>query len=1087
MSYIGATGYTQYEERFQDIEGNISNVSNDLYAGNYSITSNLNRVIRTSSNIFSNLYIGDDCITSNIIKLQTREGITYDDLYVGDNSFASNIKYLKNEVQNETQTNPTKTAVYRIKDLENKFDSINTGYQGNAIIDEATGVVIGNGIATAFSSIGANIANIGNIGSMWYFLGACATAAQVAQTNAATANNKANDADGKAVSANTKADKSLGIWDESGNNVYHKKSGNVGIGITFAGLLNNKLEVNGNINIPLSSNYKINNQPLNYSHLAGAPPVSSKWTNATDTSTNIFYNTGNVGIGKTTNLTNKLEVGGNLNISADSKYKIGDVNLAFSDLGGTLPTAGVGTGGTLGGVKVDGTTITITNQVISAVAGAQQLNSDWTQINTSLKSFILNKPTEGANITFANNQIALSKSQDIELDSGTIGRSYGWFNGSKLARVAVANSISTGSKVNDIVLKSTSNIILQAGFFGSEDTSPPLLEAGIHIDAATNRVKMPHNVGIGTTAHATYKLNVNGTINSTNLLASGSVGIGTISSTIGYKLDVRGSILSDNNIATSGTGFLFAGTTLSGLTRETIASVPIGFFELNDIILRGNNKIHLQSGNSTTIPPAITIGTTNKVGIGATNPNCSLQLHNPATAQDVRIQFTDGTSTSAVDRGIHIRKGTDGVGYMWNFENKDLVFGTNNNERFKIGFDGIVGMGTTTAGVLKIGIATQGAFTAMTKLQVYASDSDGVVAIFKHPNDTQGIGIRYDGLTALGNTATQHIVMRPRGTGYFSVENPTGTNRFVVSSTGVVYFTTNIWHLCMNNNQRFYFGEAGTTYIKGAGTPAIEFRNGSDTAMMKIFSNGAIEGYNGLYAKSPLYESLVYSGADGMFFTMGNVGDGTNAYYGRLTSSAGHTFLQSNHSRNIYFDVYSGRFTGTMKRWEFNINGGSYNASNTTTWNQSSDHRIKENIVKADLKKCYDNVKNINLYRFNYIENFKIDNKDKNILGYIAQEVKKHFPKAITIKKERLTDNREIPDLLSIDVEQINLSLYGAVKQLIKIVEKQNKRIKTLETLLNIEVFDEVEDDAGEAYEKIIDDEEINIDDIEPTEPSTEV
>ena len=132
-------------------------------------------------------------------------------------------------------------------------------------------------------------------------------------------------------------------------------------------------------------------------------------------------------------------------------------------------------------------------------------------------------------------------------------------------------------------------------------------------------------------------------------------------------------------------------------------------------------------------------------------------------------------------------------------------------------------------------------------------------------------------------------------------------------------------------------------------------------------------------------------------------------------------------------------------------------------------------------------MKNINLYRFNYIETSKICKEDKNKLGYIAQEVKKYFPKAITIKKERLTDNREIPDLLSIDVEQINLSLYGAVKQLFKIVEKQNKRIKTLETLLNIEDDDNIENDAGEAYEKIIYEEEINIDDIEPTEPSTEV
>ncbi len=339
MSYIGATGYTQYEERFQDIEGNISNVSNDLYAGNYSITSNLNRVIRTSSNIFSNLYIGDNSITSNIIKLFQREGITYDDLYVGDNSFASNIKYLKNEVQNETQTTPTKTAVYRIKDLETKFEHINNGYSGGNLIDAETGAVIGNGIANAFSSIGANIANTGNIGAMWHFLGACASAAQVAQTNAATANNK--------------ADKSLGIWDEDGNNVYHKKSGNVGIGKTFASVLNNKLEVNGNINIPTNSPFRINNEALNYTHLAGTPPVSSKWTNSTITTTgpidptittttttnDIYYNIGNVGIGKTSGINNRLEVGGNMNIPSGSTFRINDEPLSYTDLEGTPPVS----------------------------------------------------------------------------------------------------------------------------------------------------------------------------------------------------------------------------------------------------------------------------------------------------------------------------------------------------------------------------------------------------------------------------------------------------------------------------------------------------------------------------------------------------------------------------------------------------------------------------------------------------------------------------------------------------------------------------------------------------------------------------
>jgi hypothetical protein len=42
--------------------------------------------------------------------------------------------------------------------------------------------------------------------------------------------------------------------------------------------------------------------------------------------------------------------------------------------------------------------------------------------------------------------------------------------------------------------------------------------------------------------------------------------------------------------------------------------------------------------------------------------------------------------------------------------------------------------------------------------------------MFYHPNRTQGIGIVYDGLRALGANANQNIVMRPRGTGTFQVE-----------------------------------------------------------------------------------------------------------------------------------------------------------------------------------------------------------------------------------------------------------------------------------------------------------------------------
>ena len=173
----------------------------------------------------------------------------------------------------------------------------------------------------------------------------------------------------------------------------------------------------------------------------------------------------------------------------------------------------------------------------------------------------------------------------------------------------------------------------------------------------------------------------------------------------------------------------------------------------------------------------------------------------------------------------------------------------------------------------------------------------------------------------------------------------------------------------------------------------------------------------------------------------------------------------------------------TYRFWTFNINGTCLNALNTTTWNTTSDHRVKENIKKADLNICYDNVKNINVYRYNYIKGFKNNLPDHSQLGVIAQQVKQHFPKSVLRNKTTLEDKREVPDLASVNIDQINFTLFGAVKQLMRVVEKQSKRIKKLEEMLNIIDDDEVEDDADEPYTRINCEDEVDIDTIEPSEP----
>ena len=127
-----------------------------------------------------------------------------------------------------------------------------------------------------------------------------------------------------------------------------------------------------------------------------------------------------------------------------------------------------------------------------------------------------------------------------------------------------------------------------------------------------------------------------------------------------------------------------------------------------------------------------------------------------------------------------------------------------------------------------------------------------------------------------------------------------------------------------------------------------------------------------------------------------------------------------------------------------------YNPTGSPLWSTVSDRRIKENIEKASYDKCYDNINKLELYRFNYIKELNNINKDNKQLGYIAQEVEDIFPKAISTQPF-YNNSLSISDLLSIDITQINYSLYGAVKKLIEMYNDIEKKVDALEKILNIE------------------------------------
>jgi len=123
---------------------------------------------------------------------------------------------------------------------------------------------------------------------------------------------------------------------------------------------------------------------------------------------------------------------------------------------------------------------------------------------------------------------------------------------------------------------------------------------------------------------------------------------------------------------------------------------------------------------------------------------------------------------------------------------------------------------------------------------------------------------------------------------------------------------------------------------------------------------------------------------------------------------------------------------------------GGYTGSTLTTWTVLSDRRIKENIVKASYEKCLDNVKNIELYNFNFKDNC-VNTNDKHQLGFIAQEVREVYPKAINV-----ITNEKIEELLTLNTTQIKYTLYGSVKCLIQKLENIKIKMEQIKTIYNI-------------------------------------
>ena len=163
----------------------------------------------------------------------------------------------------------------------------------------------------------------------------------------------------------------------------------------------------------------------------------------------------------------------------------------------------------------------------------------------------------------------------------------------------------------------------------------------------------------------------------------------------------------------------------------------------------------------------------------------------------------------------------------------------------------------------------------------------------------------------------------------------------------------------------------------------------------------------------------------------------------------GAQWTYSSSNTNVYHMGSVGIGT-TRPEYQLDVRGaiyssvGGYTQTGLTTWTVTSDKRIKDNIVRASYDKCLENVKNIELYNFNFKNNC-VNTNDKHQLGFIAQEVQQVYPKAVEVGKIILNTNEAIDDILTLNTTQIDYTLYGAVKNLIEKIEDIDNDLESIE------------------------------------------
>ena len=228
-------------------------------------------------------------------------------------------------------------------------------------------------------------------------------------------------------------------------------------------------------------------------------------------------------------------------------------------------------------------------------------------------------------------------------------------------------------------------------------------------------------------------------------------------------------------------------------------------------------------------------------------------------------------------------------------------------------------------------------------------------------------------------------------------------------------------------------GSDGTDFVRGAEISVqVDGTPGSNDMPGRLMFSTTADG-----ASSPTERMRITSGGN---FLVGstvvpNVSTGGTGF--SVTSNE--LVFSSDTSATIsYWRTASGAGKFVASFWNGTNNVGNISTNTTsTTYNTSSDYRLKENVI--DLDGAIDRLKHLPVHRFNFIAD-----PDTVVDGFIAHEAQEVVPECVTGEKDAVDDDGN-PVYQGIDQSKLVPLLTAALQEAIAKIESLEARLTALE------------------------------------------